>query len=100
MDYWATNSINHYENTPEVKYNVGDDKKFEIIEKIKDFAHKQNYFTNEIDGVKIIFTNGWALVRASNTGPNLTMRCEAQNKQDLEKLKKNIENLIEFYKNN
>ena len=92
--------INHYENTPEIKYNVGDDKKFEIIEKIKEYAHNNHYFTNEIDGVKIIFTNGWALVRASNTGPNLTMRCEAQNKQDLEKLKKNIENLIEFYKNN
>ena len=92
--------INHYENTPEVKYNVGDDKKFEIIEKIKDFAHKQNYFTNEIDGVKIIFTNGWALVRASNTGPNITVRCEATNTKDLEKLKNQIDYLINFYKNN
>ena len=92
--------IKHYENTPEIKYNVGDDKKFGIIEKIREYAHKNNYFTNEIDGVKIIFTNGWALIRASNTGPNLTMRCEAETKEDLEKLKKNIENLIEYYKNN
>ena len=92
--------INKYENTPEIKYNVGDDKKFDIIEKIKTYAHNQKYFTNEIDGVKIIFTNGWALVRASNTGPNLTMRCEATNKEDLEKLKKQIEYLIEFYKTN
>ena len=91
--------INNYENTPEIKYNVGDDKKFTIIENIKKYAHEQGYFTNEIDGVKIIFTNGWALIRASNTGPNLTMRCEADNINDLNKLKGNIERLIEYYKN-
>lgn len=92
--------VNHYENTPEIKYNVGDDKKFIIIEKIKEYAHKLNYFTNEIDGVKIEFTNGWALVRASNTGPNITVRCEATNKGDLEKLRKNIDNLINYFMNN
>ena len=90
--------INHYENRPEIKYNVGDDKKFDIVEKLKEYSHNHHYYTNEIDGVKIIFTNGWALVRASNTGPNLTMRCEASTKQDLDKLKKNIENLIEYFK--
>ena len=93
-------TIKHYENTPEIKYNVGDDVKFNIVEKIKEYAHKNNYFTNEIDGVKIIFTNGWALIRASNTGPNLTLRCEAETKPDLEKLKRNIENLINYFKNN
>lgn len=92
--------INHYENTPEIKYNVGDDKKFVIIEKIKEYAHKLNYFTNEIDGVKIEFTNGWVLVRASNTGPNITVRCEATNKGDLEKLRKNVDNLINYFMNN
>ena len=93
-------NINKYENTPEIRFEVSDDKKFNIIEKIKNYAHSQNYFTNEIDGLKIIFTNGWALIRASNTGPNLTVRCEAQNKADLEKLKKQVEYLIEFYKIN
>lgn len=92
--------INTYVNTPEIKYEVGDDKKFEIVEKIKNYCHKLNYFTNDIDGVKIIFTNGWALIRASNTGPNLTMRCEATNDIDLQKLKSNVEHLIEFYKVN
>ena len=87
----------HYENTPEIKYNVGDDKKFNVIENIKKYAHEQGYFTNEIDGVKIVFTNGWALVRASNTGPNITVRCEATNPVDLEKLRKNIDNLINYY---
>ena len=93
-------TIKHYENTPEIKINVGDDIKFKIVEDIKKYAHDNKYYTNEIDGVKIIFTNGWALVRASNTGPNLTIRCEAENKKDLDNLRKNIENVIEHFKNN
>ena len=93
-------TINHYENTPEIKYEISDDVKFKVIDKIKEYAHQHNYFTNEIDGVKIIFTNGWALVRASNTGPNITVRCEAQTKTDLEKLRKNIDNLINYYSKN
>ena len=93
-------TIKHYENTPEIKINVGDDVKFKIVEDIKKYAHDNKYYTNEIDGVKIIFTNGWALVRASNTGPNLTVRCEAETKKDLENLRKNIENIIEHFKRN
>lgn len=91
-------SLNHYENTPEIKYEVGDDKKFRIVEHLKKYAKDHNYYTNEIDGIKIIFTNGWALVRASNTGPNLTMRCEATTKDNLNKLKKEIEKLINYFK--
>lgn len=93
-------TIKHYENTPEIRYSVGDDVKFKIVDRIKEYAHKNGYYTNEIDGVKIIFTNGWSLVRASNTGPNLTVRCEAENKQDLQKLKENIENLINYFAKN
>lgn len=93
-------TLRHYENTPEIKYSVGDEVKFKIVERIKKYAHDNNYATNEIDGVKILFTNGWALVRASNTGPNLTVRCEAETKQDLDKLSKNIENLINYFAKN
>ena len=90
-------TIKHYETTPEIRYPVDDNIKFKVIEDIKDYAHKNHYYTNEIDGVKIIFTNGWALVRASNTGPNLTVRYEAETKKDLEKLRKNIDNLINSF---
>ena len=90
-------TIKHYENIPETRYKVTDDNKFKIVEKIKEYAHNNNFYTNEIDGVKIIFTNGWALVRASNTGPNLTVRCEAENKKDLDKLFNTIDNIIKTY---
>ena len=38
-----------------------------------------DYTNLDIDGVKVLFDDGWALVRASNTGPNLTLRFEATN---------------------
>ena len=92
--------INTYVNTPEERIEVPDDKKFQIIEKIKEYAIKNNFCINDIDGVKILFTNGWSLIRASNTGPNLTMRCEATNEADLKKLYVNMKNLINYFMQN
>ena len=42
---------------------------------------KKNYPINDIDGVRITYTNGWVLVRASNTGHNITYRAEATSEQ-------------------
>jgi phosphomannomutase len=43
------------------------------------------------------FQTGWALVRVSNTGPNITFRAEATNQDDLNKLNAYFMNLIEHY---
>ena len=40
-----------------------------------------------IDGVRVNFSNGWGLVRASNTVPGLTLRFEAETEEDLEQIK-------------
>ena len=47
-----------------------------------------------IDGVRVQFEDGWALVRASNTGPNLTARFEANTLERLEELQNEFVNLI------
>ena len=47
-----------------------------------------------VDGIRINFEDGWALVRASNTGPNLTLRFEAKTMERLEKLEKEFTNVI------
>ena len=47
-----------------------------IVEKVKEYCHDKNYETIEVDGVRINFKDSWGLVRASNTGPNLTLRFE------------------------
>ena len=66
-----------YYATDEIKIPVSDEQKFEVVEKIKEYAKSMNYPINDIDGVRVTYTNGWALVRASNTGPNVTFRGEA-----------------------
>ena len=50
-----------------------------------------------IDGIRVTFDYGWASVRASNTGPNLTARFEASTKEALEKIKNEFEEIIFKY---
>ena len=90
-------TIPHYYNTEEEKFKTDDDIKYDIVYKIKDFCDKNNYYYKEIDGLKIIFQNGWGYIRASNTGPNLTLRCESKNKKDLENLYTFFKTLIIKY---
>ena len=77
-----------YYSTDEVKIPSDDNTKFVVIEKIKEYAKSMNYPYNDIDGIRITYLNGWALVRASNTGPNITFRAEATTELGLKSLEK------------
>ena len=88
------NNITKYYNTPEIKIPVSDDKKEEIVNKVKEYCHTKNYNTIEIDGVRVNYSDGWALVRKSNTGPNLTIRFEATTEKRLKELQEEYTNLI------
>jgi phosphomannomutase/phosphoglucomutase len=66
-----------------------DRDKFEVVTSITDFFSKE-YNVLTIDGVRIMFGDGWALVRASNTTPTLTLRFEANSQKRL----KEIESII------
>ncbi len=89
--------INKYYSTPELKIGVSDDIKFDIIEKIKNYCLDLKYDILTIDGVKVFFSDGSALVRASNTGPNITMRFEAKSEERLEEIKKEFIDLVNKY---
>ena len=73
------NSLPQYITTPEIRLECKDDTiKNDIVNKITEyFKTKFNY--SDIDGIKIIFNNGWALIRASNTQPVIVLRFEADN---------------------
>lgn len=86
--------INTYYNTPEIKIPVSDDIKFQVIDKVKEYVKEKNYNFLDIDGVRVEFDDSWALVRASNTGPNLTVRYEANNMLRLRELDNEFTNLI------
>ena len=89
--------INYYESTPEIKFSSSDEIKFSVIDKIKDYCVDKDYEILTIDGVRVTFNDGWALVRCSNTGPAITARFEATTKERLEKIKNEFVNLINEY---
>lgn len=87
-------------STEEIKVPVAEDKKFELMKWIKEILFKRPSYLSEIksiidiDGVRINFENGWALVRASNTTPVLVTRYEATDKESLENYQKSVQRLI------
>jgi len=71
-----------------------DEKKFGIVEKIKEKAMKKYEKITTIDGVRIDFPDSWALIRASNTSPKLRLTIEAKNEEKLLALKNEMMSLI------
>ena len=88
------NGINKYYSTKELKIQVEDSEKFKIIDKVKEYAVSKNYNIVTLDGVKVKFDDGFALVRASNTGPNITMRYEGSTKLRLKELEEEFTNVV------
>lgn len=90
--------ISHYETSPELKIAVNDDIKFELVDRVREYCENKKYNLLLIDGVKVLFEDGSALIRASNTGPNLTPRFEAKSKERLEEIKTEFLDLIDELK--
>ena len=62
--------------TPELRVDCADDRKFAVVESAAEYFGAR-YETLTLDGVRITFSDGWGLLRASNTQPVLVMRFEA-----------------------
>lgn len=80
--------VNPYFQTEEIKITVSDELKFETIDKIKKLLVSEGIYFSELDGVKITDSDGFVLIRASNTGPTLIVRIEDKNESNL-KIKRN-----------
>ena len=73
-------------STPELNISVTDDTKFQIIKKFTEECEIKGDKIS-IDGLRINFKNGWGLIRASNTSPNLVLRFEGSSQNDLNIIK-------------
>ncbi len=87
-------------STDEIKVETTDEKKFEIIDALKKILNERRDELGiedivTIDGVRVIFDDGWGLVRASNTTPILVTRFEAKSEESLERIQKVMNELIE-----
>src|SRR5271170_179172 len=81
-------------STPEIRVDCPDEIKFELVERVAGHF-KKAYKTIDIDGVRVIFPEGWGLLRASNTQPVLVMRFEAGNEQLLKRYQSEVEQVLE-----
>ncbi|NSW99869.1 phosphomannomutase/phosphoglucomutase [bacterium] len=81
-------------STPEIRIDFPEKEKFQFIEEFKELMRKdidKEAKVITVDGIRVETANGWALVRASNTQPALTIRFEADSELNLNTLKKEIE---------
>lgn len=81
--------------TPEIRVSCSDETKFEVVEKAKRYLQESGHQVIDVDGARIVFPDGWGLVRASNTQPVLVLRYEAQTTERLEEIRTLIEGTIE-----
>ncbi len=72
--------------TPEINLEVGEQRKFELIEILKKQADWGTGRISTLDGIRVDFPHGWGLIRASNTTPMLVLRFEADKPEELERI--------------
>lgn len=80
-------------NTPEIRVDCPEEKKFEIVRRVTDEFKKTNEVI-DVDGARILFENGWGLVRASNTQAILVLRFEATDENALQVIQETVENKL------
>lgn len=81
-------------STKEIKMPVKEEEKQKLVEKVKQYCIEKGYNIVTIDGVRVEFLDGFALVRASNTGPDLTLRFEARSEERMLAIKKEFESIL------
>ena len=80
-------ALPHVVNTPELRFDCDDVRKFEIITEVAGRLKQDGATVSDIDGVRVTTQDGWWLLRASNTQAVLVARCEAADEAGLERLK-------------
>jgi phosphomannomutase/phosphoglucomutase len=78
-----------------IRVKTKEEIKFKFIEELKKEFLEKGYKIDCLDGVKVFLKEGWALFRASNTEPKISIAFEAKTKEDFEKLKKFVEQIID-----
>ncbi len=79
-----------YVSSREFRIPCPDEKKEEVVRKIKETFESRGYDINDVDGVRLEFKDGWGLIRPSNTEPELSARFEATTNEKLKEIKKMV----------
>ena len=76
-----------YPTTPELRAECPDELKFRIVDQVRDHF-RGKYKVIDIDGARVVFPDGWGLIRASNTQAVLVLRFEAKTQERLVEIQK------------
>ncbi|HUF77183.1 MAG TPA: phosphomannomutase/phosphoglucomutase [Longimicrobiales bacterium] len=78
-----------YVSTPEIRIDVSEEQKWSVVEEaVRHFKAKHDVI--DVDGVRVLFGDGWALLRASNTQPAIVARFEAKTQARLDEIKEEV----------
>jgi phosphomannomutase/phosphoglucomutase len=80
-------------STPEIRVDCPDELKFEVVERaVRHFRAIHDVI--DVDGVRVLFGDGWGLIRASNTQPVLVTRYEARSRERLDAIQREMEDWL------
>src|SRR5690606_3509652 len=77
--------VPRYYSTGETRIPCADEDKFRVVQLIADHF-KATHEVVDVDGVRVLFGDGWGLARASNTQPAIVARCEGQTEEALHRI--------------
>ena len=69
--------VPHFVSTPEIRVDCADDRKFALVQRAVEHF-RATHDVIDVDGVRVLFGDGWGLIRASNTQPIIVTRFEAR----------------------
>lgn len=80
--------------TPEIRVDCPDEVKFDVVARVAE-RYRATHKVVDVDGVRVLFPQGWGLVRASNTQPVLVLRFEAATPELLEQYRREVEQAVQ-----
>jgi phosphomannomutase/phosphoglucomutase len=95
QETWS--DLPEYVSSPELRVPCPDFRKTEIVDKVRQ-SFIDKYRVIDIDGARVYFEDGaWALIRASNTQPRLSLRFEAHSDKQLSAIKSEMQRELQKY---
>ena len=92
-----TRSLPEMVTTPEIRVDTSDEVKFDLVTRVRSHF-KRTHKVMDVDGARVLFDEGWGLVRASNTQPVLVMRFEARTPELLNAYRREVESVVDRIK--
>ena len=82
-----------YVSTPEIRIEVDEEKKWAVVDRALEHF-RQSHEVIDVDGARVLFGDGWGLLRTSNTQPVIVARFEARTPERLAEIQDLMENWL------